>query len=72
MPLNETNTLNYWGNKDPICPHCDHVVNISDNELWGLYNDNDYHEVECPSCGKSFLVNSNAIWSFSTEKMEDE
>jgi len=71
MPLNKTNTLNYWGNKDPICPHCDRVLNIADEELWGLYSE-DCHDVECPFCEKVFVVISNATWSFSSEKLEDE
>jgi endogenous inhibitor of DNA gyrase (YacG/DUF329 family) len=65
--------LKYWGNTEPKCPFCDHDVNVSENELWRLYDENTGpHDVDCPACDKSFLVNSTATWTFSTEKPEDE
>lgn len=57
-------------NKKPKCPHCGDAFDIADNEAWFLYDENDTHEVECPSCAGGFQVNSHAEWRFSTDEQD--
>ncbi len=71
MPLNENNSIDYWRNDNPVCPYCDKVVNISENELWELYYE-EGHSVECPFCEKFFTVISSATWKFSSEYDTEE
>jgi hypothetical protein len=60
-------TLEFAVNKMPKCPHCGEVYDIGRNDAWQLYDDNDSHEVDCPSCELSFRVVSHAVWTFSTD-----
>jgi len=56
-------------NTEPICPHCGSEFNISENEAWHLYNeDGDVKYIECPDCEKSFFVQPNISYTFSTDK----
>ncbi len=71
MPLSENNTIEYWGNDCPKCPHCDRSVGIDENELYNLYDDSDIHEVECPFCEKEFEVKSISKWTFSTDEQDE-
>lgn len=71
MPLTRSNRLDYWRNDEPVCPHCDHVCVVSENEWWKLYEDNGDHEVECPSCGKEFTVEVHCSYKFSTEDQSE-
>ena len=61
----------FFANKEPRCPHCGHDFNISDNEAWHLYDENDRHEVDCSFCEEPFTVISRANWSFSTDEQEE-
>lgn len=69
MPINEGNSFHYFGNKNPICPHCDEVIKIDDHELWYLYEE-ETHEIDCPFCNETLIVTSSANWSFSTDEQE--
>jgi len=64
-------SLEFWGNREPKCPHCGHEVGVGDNELWRLYEEGE-HEVECPHCENSFMVSTRVSYSFSTDSQEDE
>lgn len=61
----------FSGLPQPKCPHCGEVYDITDNEAWQLYSDDERHDVECPSCDEEFQVTSRANWSFSTDEQED-
>lgn len=56
--------------EEPMCPHCGGELNIAHNDEWRLYDENDTHDVECPSCHQEFQVNSYATWRFSTDEQE--
>jgi uncharacterized Zn-finger protein len=61
----------FSANKQPVCPHCGDAYDIERNDAWRLYDENDTHEVDCPSCDGIFRVNSHASWSFSTDEQRD-
>ena len=63
--------LAFVANDSPKCPHCGEDFDIHANEAWSLYDENEQHEVECPSCLNLFQVTSSARWSFSTDEQED-
>lgn len=71
MPITDKDNdpLKYWGNKAPICPWCDAEIDISNNELWDLYEE-DEHCIECPFCEKEIRVVSSATWTFSTDEQD--
>lgn len=70
MPLNEENEIDYCYNDQPKCPFCDHDIDISENEMYDLYKE-DEHEIDCPDCGKEIKINSSCSWTFSTDEQED-
>lgn len=70
--LNSGNRMDFFGNKDPKCPHCGHDYDIRDNEAWHLYDENGPHKIECWFCDNTFQVSSSADWSFSTDEQEDD
>ncbi len=64
--------MEFCANKMPKCPHCGDDFNITDNEAWHLYDDNEPHTVECTRCKNEFSVSSTARWSFSTDEQEED
>lgn len=70
MPLNDSNSLDYWNNAQPKCPHCDEDIVIGDHELYNLYEE-DTHDVTCPHCEKDFIVRSQATYTFSTDEQDN-
>lgn len=62
--------MDYWGNKDPRCPHCGEVCEISDNGWYELYDEGE-HEVSCPHCGEDFTVSTRVSFSFGTDEQGD-
>lgn len=69
--LEAGNSFDFCANSDPKCPHCGDDFDIRENEAWFLYDENETHEIECPSCELKFSVNASANWSFSTDEQED-
>ena len=71
MPLNEDNTLDYWGEKNPTCPHCDEIFDVMENEAFELYEEGN-HDITCRSitCGKEFSVESVSEFTFNTDEQE--
>jgi uncharacterized Zn-finger protein len=65
-------SFDFFGNKQPKCPHCGSNYGISNNDAWDLYDANDSHSVECPSCNLEFNVVTRCSYSFDTEEQEDE
>jgi len=70
--LKSGDRYDFLGNKSPKCPHCGEDFDVSENEAWWLYNDNDNHTVECPRCDNEFQVVSHSSWTFSTDEQDDE
>jgi len=56
----------------PVCPHCNEVHDIEENESYFLYQDDDYHEILCVNCNKFFWVKTNTVYTFSTAKDSDD
>ena len=63
--------LKYWQNKEPICPKCDQEIDISGNELYELYEEEEHH-ISCPYCDTEIIVESTARWVFTTSIDEEE
>lgn len=61
--------MDYWGNKQPRCPHCGTEHDVSDNDWYRLYDEGE-HEVTCPSCDEEFTVSTRVSFSFSTYEQE--
>jgi DNA-directed RNA polymerase subunit RPC12/RpoP len=55
----------------PLCPHCKSEFDISENEAWHLYDDQNSHEVECPTCEMNFRVETHASYTFSTDDQNE-
>lgn len=70
--LKSGDRMDYWGTKNPMCPHCGHEVSVQDNELWRLYEEGEHDEVECPSCEQTFTVSTSVSYSFSTDEQEED
>lgn len=65
-------SYDFFGNKKPKCPHCGEDFDISGNDAWFLYDENDTHTVECPNCDHEFKVNASATWYFSTDEQDED
>lgn len=61
----------FFGNDNPRCPHCATDYSIPDNDAWHLFDDNNQHEIECPSCKQEFRVISTSTWTFSTDEQDE-
>lgn len=72
MPLNESNSYEYWGLGRPLCPHCDmHLDVFGDDWVDGILEE-DEREVECPSCSNTFILQTEISYSFSSKLKEEE
>lgn len=60
----------YFGNREPRCPHCGEECPVSDNDWWDLYEEGE-HEVCCSHCDGDFTVSTRVSYSFSTDEQED-
>ena len=69
--LNAGNRMDFWGNQQPKCPHCGHDYDISRNDAWELYNDDETHEVDCLNCELAFQVRTITQHTFCTDEQED-
>ena len=61
----------YWGNKQPRCPHCGAECDVSENDWWKLYEEGE-HDVSCPHCDGDFSVTTRVSHSFSTDEQDDD
>jgi hypothetical protein len=64
-------SMEFWGNEDPKCPHCGDDFDVSENEAWEVYGEGE-HELTCPSCDLDFTVETRVSYSFSTEDQPDD
>ena len=69
MPINNENYIRYWGNANPVCPWCDEVYDIGENEDWELYEEGT-HNIECLSCSKEYRCGSEVKYTFSTDEQD--
>lgn len=69
--LNASDSMEFWGNKQPKCPHCGAEYDIDRHEAWELYSDDDEHEVDCGTCELSFRVRTITTHVFSTDEQDD-
>lgn len=69
--LKRDGEMEFWGNKNPKCPHCSHEYDIQDHEAWALYEEGE-HEIECPLCDLTYIVSVNVSYSYSTDDQPDE
>jgi hypothetical protein len=53
------------------CPKCRHVMNVSDSELWDLYEEGD-HDITCRSCDHDFEVNTSVSYTFNSPELIDD
>jgi uncharacterized Zn-finger protein len=58
-------------NNSPKCPHCGENYDISRNDAWHLYDDNDIHQVDCPGCEQEFSVTTHCRYTFSTDEQDE-
>lgn len=70
--LKHEGMLEFFGNDNPRCPHCGDTHEIWEQDWSELYDDNDYHDVSCPTCEKEFRVSTNIRYSFSTDQIIEE
>lgn len=68
--LDAGDSWDFSANDTPKCPHCGEDFDITHNEAWHLYDENDTHDIECPSCQLEFQVISSANWTFCTDEQE--
>lgn len=59
-------SLAFWGNDAPKCPHCGHSCGIGKYDLNRLYEEGT-HEVDCPACDLPFSVVTRVSFTFSTD-----
>jgi transposase-like protein len=50
------------------CPYCHSDYDLSKNEDYEVYNDENESEFECSNCKEYFLVTTLSVPSFSTYK----
>ena len=55
---------------DLKCPHCNEEINIAEHELYYLYEEGT-HEVDCPSCKTTILVQVEASYTFEVVEQEN-
>lgn len=69
--LKQGDTLEFWRNDNPKCPHCGHDCDVNDMEAWHLYEEGE-HNLECPSCDAGFRVSTTVSFTFSTDEQDDD
>lgn len=65
----ERNTIDFFGNDQPKCPHCGLTYDISQNGAWNLYEEGE-HEATCDKCELDFVVSVRISYTFSTENQD--
>lgn len=68
--LKAGDSLDFWDQKHPKCPHCGHECDVSENDWWRLYEEGE-HDVDCPSCDQEFTVSTRVSYSFDTDSQEE-
>lgn len=65
--------VDYWGNKNPKCPHCgaDFKVWENDRPMSLSYEDDGRSTFDCDRCGKNFVCVTIVRYVFSTAVSEE-
>jgi len=63
-------TKGSFGEKQPICPHCQHPHDIDGDffEDWCVDWSRSY-DIKCRNCGKTFYVSVNASFTYDSEAL---
>lgn len=61
----------YQRNSEPVCPHCDEEIVISEHELYELY-DEEITEFQCPFCTKTIKAEVECSYTFNTSIPEED
>ena len=51
---------------DPECPYCKEEVEINHDDGYG-YEEDELHQQECPSCGKTFTFYTSISYSYTLD-----
>ena len=56
-----------------ICPYCGYAMDTRYRyeDFPELYEEDD-HEIECPECEKTYIMNTSISYYYETRKVEDE
>jgi hypothetical protein len=65
MPLNNENRIKYWGKNSPVCPFCDTVYDVYENEDYELLEEG-WHYADCPKCEREFRTITRVKYFFDT------
>jgi len=66
------NSIEFWGNAQPKCPHCGSDFDIELNEAYYLYDNISGISVDCLTCEREFSVETRCSYTFSTDDQEDD
>jgi rubredoxin len=72
--LKNGDSLDFWRNYSPKCPHCGHLYDMSVQEDYSLLNTlhDEISSIECPECELIYTVRTTIKYSFSTDKQVEE
>lgn len=61
--------MEFFGLRNPRCPHCGTEHDISESGAYRLYEEGE-HELDCESCEREFTVSTRVSYTFSTDTQE--
>jgi len=67
----DADRLDFWGNREPKCPHRGKDINIGANDMHDIYEEGE-HEATCPWCDLDFIVSTEIRHFFSTDEQHKE
>lgn len=63
--------LDFWGLKQPRCPHCGAEIDVGANDLWRIFDEGE-HSIDCPHCSEEFDVSTRVSYTFSSDSLPEE
>ena len=69
----EGETFDTWSDEFVICPYCGYAIptDLGYEDFPELYEDGG-HDIDCPECEKSFVLETSVSYSWETKKKEGE
>lgn len=65
-------SIHYFGNDNPKCPHCGEVYDIEEHEAYHLYHQGtEYAKIECDHCEMDFIVEVKHETTFDTDESDE-
>ena len=61
----------FYGNDNPVCPHCGVIFNLQKQEADNIYEEGE-HEIDCAKCGQPFRVTTRIQHLFDTDEQPRE